>query len=280
MIDKIAVAAIQLTANGDKKRNLKNAIGFIDRAIELGAELIVLPEMFNCYTFPEKMVENAETIPGYTTDLLAQKAHEKGVYIVCGIFEKADEQRTFNTCVAIGPDGNVIGAYSKIHLFDIDIPCSIIYKESNMVVPGEKIVTIGIKDIRVGIAVCFDLRFPELFRAMALKGALIFIISSAFTWATGQFHWDALLKARAIENQVFVVAANQIGKHPNEIVSYGNSMIIDPWGRVLSHAAEKDNIIISQLDLKTLRSVREEMPLFKQRREDLYNLSAKVIEIK
>lgn len=278
-MDKITVAAIQLTANEDKKRNLEVAIGFIDKAIELGAELIVLPEMFNCYTFPEKMAENAETIPGYTTDLLAKKASEKGVYIVCGIFEKAGQQRAFNTSVAIGPEGNVIGAYSKTHLFDIDVPGSITYKESKNVVPGKKIVTIGIKDIRAGMAVCFDLRFPELFRAMALKGASIFIMPSAFTRATGQFHWDALLKARAIENQVFVVAANQIGRHPNGIVSYGNSMIIDPWGRVLSHAADEDNIILSQLDLKTLRTVREEMPLFKQRREDLYNFSARVIEI-
>lgn len=278
-MDKITVAAIQLTANDDKKRNIDIAVGLIDNAVEKGAELIVLPEMFNCYSFPDVMVRNAETIPGYTTDILARKARDKGVYIICGIYEKADDQGTFdgkayNTCVAISPDGNILDTYSKTHLFDIDVPGSVTYMESQNVAPGKKITNVQIKGIKCGMAVCYDLRFPELFRVMALNGAQIFAMPCAFTDATGRFHWDSLLKARAIENQTFLVAANQIGRHPNNIVSHGNSMILDPWGRVLAHAADKDNIIIAQLDFKTLKKIREEMPLFRQRREDLYSITS------
>ncbi|MGR3219051.1 MAG: carbon-nitrogen hydrolase family protein [Candidatus Anammoxibacter sp.] len=272
-MSKITVAAIQLTANDDKKRNIEIALGFIDSAIEKGAELIVLPEMFNCYSFPDVMVQNAETVPGFTTDILAKKARENGVYIIFGIYETANDQKAYNTCVAIGPDGNIIDTYRKTHLFDLDVKGTITYKESDNVVPGKKITILPIKDINCGIAVCYDLRFPELFRVMTLKGALFFAMPCAFTHATGKWHWDSLVKARAIENQTFLVAANQVGKHPNNIVSHGNSMIVDPWGRVLAHASDDDNIIISQLDFEILKTVRNEMPLVNQRREDLYSLT-------
>ena len=274
-MENLTVAAVQMTANEDKERNIDIALGFIDDALRKGAELVVLPEMFNCYSFPEVMIENAETVPGYTTNILSKKAKDKGIYIICGIYEKAEGQKAYNTCVAIGPDGNILGTYSKTHLFDIDVPGSITYNESQGVSPGKKITNFQIKDIKCGMAVCYDLRFPELFRVMALEGASIFVVSCAFTRATGQFHWDPLIKARAIENQVFLIAANQIGKHPNDIISHGNSMIVDPWGRVLVHASDSDNIIMSRLDFNILKSSRDEMPLFKQRRKDLYSITCK-----
>lgn len=273
MTKKLKVAAIQMTANDDKERNVALAVELVDIAVGRGAELIVLPEMFNCYASPDVMVRNAEAVPGYTTDIIAQKARECGVYIVCGIYEKADDQRAYNTCVAIGQDGKVLGTYSKTHLFDIDVPGAITYMESDNVAPGKKITTLPIKDIQCGMAVCYDLRFPELFRVMALRGTMIFALPCAFTHATGRWHWDSLVRARAIENQTFLIAANQIGRHPNNIVSHGNSMILDPWGRVLAHASDDDNVIVAELDLGVLASVRSEMPLFMQRREDLYSLT-------
>lgn len=274
MTEKIKVAAIQLTANEDKDRNIDLALGYLDKAIEKGAKLIVLPEMFNCYSFPEVMVENAEPIPGYTTNIISKKARENGVYIICGIYEKAGNNRAFNTSVAVDPDGNIIDTYSKSHLFDIDVPGTITYLESANVVPGNKIVNFKVNDFICGMTVCYDLRFPELFRIMALNGAEVFIMPCAFTRATGQFHWDPLVKARAIENQTFVIASNQIGKHPNNIISYGNSMIIDPWGRELAHASDNDNIITAELDFNILDTVRREMPLFSQRRKDLYSIKS------
>lgn len=272
LTNKLKVAAIQLTANEDKDRNIDLALQYTKTAITVDAELIVIPEMFNCYAVPEVMVENAETIPGYTTDIFAKLAKEKGVYIICGIYEKAGDNKAYNTSVAIGPDGNVIDTYSKSHLFDIDVPGSITYCESDNVAPGNKIVNVAVKDIKCGMAVCYDLRFPELFRIMALEGASVFAMPCAFTHATGQYHWDALTKARAIENQTFVVAANQVGKHPNGIVSHGNSVIIDPWGKELARAHKCDNVIMATLNFDLMKKAREEMPLFKHRRVDLYSV--------
>lgn len=270
MAKNIKVAAVQLTANENKDRNINLALGSVEKAIDKGAELIVIPEMFNCYTLPEIMVENAETVPGHTTDIFAKIAKDKGVYIICGIYEKAGENKAYNTSVAIGPNGNVIDTYSKTHLFDINVPGSVTYFESEKVEPGNKITNFPVKDFTCGMTVCYDLRFPELFRIMTLEGATVVAMPCAFTHATGKFHWEYLLKARAIENQIFVIAANQIGKHPNNIVSHGNSMIIDPWGRELAHANENDDLIIAELDFEMQNKVREEMPLFKQRRHDLY----------
>ena len=270
---KITAAAIQFTANEEKKRNIDIVMTLIDEAYNRGAELVVLPEMFNCYSYQEIMVENAETIPGYTTDLLAEKAKEKGIYIIFGIYEKANDNKAYNSAVAVGPDGKVLDTYSKTHLFDINVPGSITYLESSHVTPGQKITNVNINNIKCGMAVCYDLRFPELFRTMALNGAMMFAMPCAFTHATGKFHWDPLLKARAIENQTFMIAANQIGKHPNGIISHGNSMIVDPWGRVIVQAAKEDNIIVAELNFKTLEMVRNEMALHTQRRTDLYTLT-------
>ena len=272
-MSKITAAAIQFTANEEKKRNIDIVMELIDRASSQGAELIVLPEVFNCYSYQNTMVVNAETIPGYTTDLLANKAKEKGLYIIFGIYEKANDNKAYNSSVAIGPNGNIIDTYSKTHLFDINVPGSITFLESSHVTPGQKITNVNINNIKCGMAVCYDLRFPELFRTMALDGALMFAMPCAFTHATGQFHWDPLLKARAIENQTFIIAANQIGKHPNGIISHGNSMILDPWGRVIVQASKNDNIIIAELDFKKLEAVRNEMNLHRQRRTDLYSLT-------
>ncbi len=272
MSNDITVAAVQMTANEDKERNIEVAVGIVDKAIEKGAELIVLPEMFHCYGDSKIMVDEAEPVPGHTTDVLAKKAREHGVYIICGIYEKTEDQKAYNTSVAIGPDGNIIGTYSKTHLFDIDVPGSITYLESDSVSQGRKITNVDIKDFKCGIAVCYDLRFPELFRIMALEGASVVVVCSAFTHATGKAHWDALVKARAIENQTFLIAANQIGKHPNNITSHGNSIILDPWGRELARAKEEDDLIMAKLDFDLLKKVREDMPLFKQRRTDLYSV--------
>ncbi len=268
---RFVAAAIQLCSNEDKARNLKMASRFIDDAVKEGADVIVLPEMFNCCGHTKVMVENAEEIPGDTINTLSDKARTNGIYIVCGsIFEKVEKNRVHNTSVIIGRNGGILAKYAKIHLFDVDIQDKIIYKESEHVVAGQQIVTVNMGSFEAGLSICYDLRFCELYRTLALKGAEIIFIPAAFTSTTGEYHWEPLIKARAIENQVFVVAANQIGTSPNNITCYGNSMIVDPWGRVLAKAKDHENVITAEIDLNLLNEVRAEIPLFEHRRTDLY----------
>ncbi len=265
------VAAIQFCPNEDKKENLKLVNQFIDIAVKNNVDLVVLPEMFNCCGHAEVMVENAEEIPGYTTNTLSDKARTYGIYIVCGsIFEKAEQEKVYNTSVIVGRNGEILAKYSKIHLFDVDISDKIRYKESEHVIAGDKIVTVNMGSFDAGLVICYDLRFCELFRILALKGAGIIFIPAAFTLTTGKYHWEPLIKARAIENQVFIVAANQIGTSPNNITCYGKSMIVDPWGRVLAKAEDNENVISAEIDFNLLDNIRAEVPLFEHRRTDLY----------
>lgn len=279
---KMNVAAIQLNSCEDKEKNLKIACGLIDRATEVGARVVVLPEMFNCYTTMVAMVRCAENINGPTINVLRKKAKKNKINIICGsIYEKAvgaslkpaPTNKAYNASVILNSEGKIMQVYRKIHLFDVDIPGHVSFKESQGVVAGDKIVTVEIEGLLAGIAICYDLRFPELFRVLALRGVQVIFIPCAFTAATGRFHWEALLKARAIENQVFIVAANQFGTHPNGLKSYGRSMIIDPYGRVLAEAGnDGETVITSTLDPGLLKNIRKEMPLFQHRRKDLYEL--------
>ncbi len=268
---KFKVAVIQFCSNEDRDRNLKLVDKFIEDAVKDGARVVVLPEMFNCCGHTKVMVEKAEDIPGRTINFLSDKARTHGIYIVCGsIFERVGINKVYNTSVIVGRTGEILVKYSKIHLFDVDIQDKIRYKESENVVAGNKIVAVNMGGIDVGLSICYDLRFCELFRSLALKGAKVVFIPSAFTATTGEYHWEPLIKARAIENQVFMVAANQIGTSPNDITCYGKSMIVDPWGRVLAKAKDNENVITAMIDLDILKEVRTEIPLFEHRRTDLY----------
>ena len=265
------MAAVQFCSNEDKNRNLKLAGTYIDNAVKDGASVVVLPEMFNCCGHTKIMVENAEEIPGDSINFLSDKARTQGIFIVCGsIFEKVEENKVYNTSVIVGRSGEILARYAKVHLFDVDIQDKIRYKESENVVAGQGIVTANMGDVKTGLSICYDLRFCELFRSLVLNGAKIIFIPSAFTSTTGEYHWEPLVIARAIENQVFVVAANQIGTSPNNITCYGKSMIVDPWGRVLAKAKESENVITAEVDLSLLEEVRAEIPLFEHRRTDLY----------
>ena len=265
------MAAVQFCSNEDKNRNLKLAGTYIDNAVKDGADVVVLPEMFNCCGHTKIMVENAEEIPGDSINFLSDKARTQGIFIVCGsIFEKVEENKVHNTSVIVGRSGEILARYAKVHLFDVDIQDKIRYKESENVVAGQGIVTANMGDVKTGLSICYDLRFCELYRSLALNGAKIIFIPSAFTSTTGEYHWEPLVIARAIENQVFVVAANQIGTSPNNITCYGKSMIVDPWGRVLAKAKESESVITAEVDLNLLGEVRAEIPLFEHRRTDLY----------
>ena len=269
MTEKFLAAAIQLNSGEDKPRNLADAGRLIAAAAGAGAKLVALPEMFNCWGRFETLVAQAEPIPGPTSDAAGRWAKEFGVTLVAGsIAERAEGQNlAHNTSLLFGPDGMLLARYRKQHLFDVNLPGKLETRESRWIVPGEDDVTTATALGRIGQAICYDLRFPELFRRLAARDAEIFVIPSAFSRPTGAAHWDVLLRARAIENQAFVIAPNQCSAEAGALPTYGHSQIIDPWGVVLASAGnEGEAVALAEVDLARLREIRAQLPSLWQRR--------------
>lgn len=260
-------AAVQMTASSSKEENLAKAETFVRLAAERGASVIVLPEVFAWRGPRAEEPPQVESIPGPTSERLGALARRYNIHLLAGSFlEKSDEARAFNTSLLFGPQGNLLAHYRKIHLFDVDIPGQVRVKESDSKKPGHDIVTSETALGVFGLSVCYDLRFPELYRQLAAKGAEVLFVPSAFTFPTGAAHWEPLLRARAIENQAYVIAPNQIGKNAHGFADYGNSMIIDPWGKVLARAADKECFITAEIDRDYLEKVRRELPCLAHRR--------------
>ncbi|MCC6766150.1 MAG: carbon-nitrogen hydrolase family protein [Deltaproteobacteria bacterium] len=246
----------------DLAANLARSRALVVEAAARHARLVVLPEVFAWRGPREAEAGVASPIPGPVSDFLCGLAAELGVTLVGGSFlERSDEAtRSFNTSLLIDPRGAIRAVYRKMHLFDVDLPGRVTVRESDARIPGTDVVTAPTELGTVGMSICYDLRFPELFRRLAVAGATIVTIPSAFTAYTGAAHWEPLLRARAIENQVFVIAPNQTGTSPHGFHDYGHSMIVDPWGTVLARASEGEAVITAELDLDHLARVRREMP--------------------
>jgi deaminated glutathione amidase len=244
-----------------------------------GATLVVLPEKWNLLGGSEELVAGAEPLDGPTITAARSWARELGIHLVAGsIAERApDEGKPFNTSTLIGPDGELEATYRKIHMFDVDLD-GVAYRESESEQPGTEPVTAslagGLEGLTIGMTVCYDLRFPELFRILAVRGATLITVPSAFTVHTGRDHWEVLLRARAIENQVFVLAPNQVGAAPPHYASYGRSMIVDPWGVVLAQASDQPVAIVAELDFEAQDRVRATLPSLANRRPDAYRWPA------
>ncbi len=256
-------AAVQLNSTDDKDRNLSTADRLTRAAAADGAELIVLPEKFNVLGTHEDYLAGAESLDGGpTVDWARDTARELGIDLVAGsIVEKREgRDKLGNTSVHFGPDGEIKAVYRKIHMFDVVVG-GLEYRESESEEPGNEIViseTAG--QVPLGLTVCYDLRFPELYRILAIRGARVITLPAAFTKITGQAHWEILIRARAIENQAFVVAADQIGNHPPDKESFGGSLIVDPWGEVLARAPDEETFIAADLDLSRQDQIREQLP--------------------
>ncbi len=270
------VAAIQLNSNGDKARNLASAERLVRAAAADGADLIALPEKWNLLAAGEEMAAAAEPLDGPSLAAARGWARELGVHLLAGsIAERAEDGgRAFNTSVLIGPAGEDLAVYRKIHLFDVDAG-GVAYRESEHEQAGSEIVEgTAVSDrigyVRIGLTVCYDLRFPELYRALAVRGVDMIAIPSAFTLATGRDHWEVLLRARAIENELFVLAPNQVGEAPPHYSSYGHSAIVDPWGRLLAQAADGECFAAADLDFGVQEKMREELPSLANRRPEVY----------
>jgi deaminated glutathione amidase len=257
----VRAAAVQLNSTEDKDRNLATADRLTRAAASDGANVIVLPEKFNLLGTPEHYREGAETLDGPTIRWARETAAELRVDLIAGSIVELREgrEKLSNTSVHIGPDGELKATYRKIHMFDVEVGGQV-YRESDSEEPGEEIVVTDLGDVPLGMTVCYDLRFPELYRILAVRGARVISIPAAFTKVTGQAHWELLVRARAIENQAFVVAADQIGTHPEDKESFGGSTIVDPWGEVLVRAPDEETFIAADLDFQRQDEVREKLP--------------------
>ena len=264
-------AAVQLNSTDDKQANLATADRLTRDAAADGCDLIVLPEKFNVLGPHEAYEAGAEALDGPTVTWARDTARELGVDLVAGSFveRREDHDKLSNTSVHVGSDGEVRGVYRKIHMFDVTVDGKS-YRESTSQEAGEEIVTSEAEEARLGLTVCYDLRFPELYRILAVRGARVITIPAAFTKFTGQAHWDTLVRARAIENQAFVIASDQIGIHPPDNESFGGSQIVDPWGEILARADDIECFVAADLDLARQDEVRESLPSLANRVPSAY----------
>ena len=272
----LRAAAVQLNATEDVDRNLETADRLTREAVQRGAQLVVLPEKWTVLGRSEVMEEHAQTLEGPAVEWARQTAAELEIDLIAGSFvEKRDGQtKTSNTSLHIGPDGEIKAAYRKMHMFDVEVEGTV-YAESAREQAGDEVVitTIGSSTPEgaagriLGMTICYDVRFPELYRALSERGAEILTVPAAFTLATTRDHWEVLLRARAIENQCFVIAANQIGAHPPGNRSGGRSTIIDAWGIPLATAADGETAIVAELDFALLKDVRTRLPALTHRRD-------------
>jgi predicted amidohydrolase len=273
MTHQVRVAAVQLASGPEPEENVERATDLVRRAASGGARYVQLPEYFN-YRGPASRYHSvAESVPGATTTHLGALARELGITLHVGsIFERAPApEKSFNTSVMISPSGEVVAAYRKVHLFDVNVPGGIEHQESKNIASGDRLVVVEVEGFSLGMSVCFDVRFPELYRALCLDGATVLAVPSSFAVATGRVHWTTLLRARAIENEAYVIAAAQAGTTSEGVSSYGHSMIIDPWGEVLAESTiDGEDVLLALIDLDEVARRRSQIAVFDLRRPDVY----------
>lgn len=273
-MNKFLVAVLQLDSQDNVQENLNTVTAFVEEAAARGAKLITMPESMN-YVGPDN-AGHAEEIPGGPTyQLMSKLAQKHGVWLHCGsIYEKNPaNNRPFNATMVIDPKGNLAGKYHKIHPFDVVIPNGPVNRESERICPGNEIVTVDTKEVgHLGMSICYDIRFAEMYRIMALEGAEILLTPADFTMPTGKDHWETILRTRAIENGCYVVAPAQCGVKPR-FQAYANSLVIDPWGNVIARASNYPQVITAEINLEYLQQVRRQIFTLENRRPDVYSLT-------
>ena len=269
----LAVAVVQLNSGADKRQNIASALAGIDQAARAGARLVLLPEIWPYLGPEEENRANAEAIPGPITDLFAERARQHGIYLHGGTILEATpgDPRMFNTAFVLNPAGEIVARYRKIHMFDVVLGGGEQYKESATMTPGDEIGTVEIDGLTVGLSTSYDLRFPELFRILALRGADAVALPAAFTLTTGKDHWETLIRARAIENGFYMMDSAQWGKHPPGNWCYGRSMIVDPWGTVLATAADGVGMALTTISQARVEAVRGQIPSLANRQPHAYS---------
>ncbi len=274
-IAKIAICQMNVTTN--KLMNLQKAESMIRKAfLDNGSDIVVLPEMFNCpydYNYFSKF---SETSPGETSSMLSGIAKELNIYIIGGSIPEKDGDKIYNTSFVFGKNGKMIARHRKIHLFDINIKNSISFKESRFITPGEDITVFKTDICSIGLAICYDMRFPELIRKMTLMGADLIIVPAAFNTITGPAHWHITARVRALDNQVYFACASPARDTGSTYEAYGHSLIVDPWGSIITEAGKEETSLNAELDLREIERIRKELPLLKHRKPDIYKLDLKL----
>lgn len=274
MNKRFTVGLVQMNTGTDAELAFAQAEQYISEAKEKGAELVILPEHSDWIGRKEK--EYAFSVPGESSDRYAAMAKKYRIYLHCGSigeYNAGDPERPFNTSVVFSPEGEILKTYRKMHLFDVTLPNGKGVKESKTAAAGKDTAIVKTELCTLGLSICYDLRFPELFRLLALQGAELLVISANFTAATGCAHWEPLLRARAIENSCYVAAVNQCGEKPF-FKAWGHTMLIDPWGTIVGELdGENPGLLLGTIDLDHLNSVRQKLPFRENRRTDVYNLT-------
>ncbi|MDY7228760.1 carbon-nitrogen hydrolase family protein [Hyalangium rubrum] len=262
------IAAAQMVSTADKAYNLEVATRLVRQAAKLGARLVGLPENFSWMGSEVERPSAAESLEGPTLSRMAEVAREQNITVLAGsILETgAPGGRLYNTSTLFGPDGERLGVYRKMHLFDVDVGDGATYHESAVVAPGTEVVAATTEVGRLGLSVCYDLRFPELYRRLVAQGATMLAVPAAFTLMTGKDHWEVLLRARAIENQCYVIAPAQGGRHSDKRVTYGHAMVVDPWGLVTARASEGEGLALAPVDPDLQARIRRNLPCLQHRR--------------
>ncbi|XP_055905572.1 omega-amidase NIT2-like [Eupeodes corollae] len=269
----LRLALLQLKVSKDKVANVQNALKKITQVVnESKPRIVALSECFNCPYGTNYFREYSETIPdGYTCKALSESAKQHGIYIIGGtIPEMGENDAIYNTCTIWDPKGNLIGKHRKVHLFDIDIPGGIRFKESETLSAGNKFTIVEFDGHKVGIGICYDIRFEEMARIYRNNGCEMLIYPAAFNMTTGPMHWELLQRSRANDNQLYVASISPSRDETAGYVAYGHSMVVDPWAKILASAKEKEEVVIADLDFSIVEKVRQQIPISTQRRTDLY----------
>lgn len=272
MKNNFNIGICQMRVVDDKQINLDKATAMIKESADNGVDMVVLPEMFNCPYDTQKFqdyAESADNSPSIKS--ISQAAESNDVYIFGGSIPELLDDKIYNSSFIFNRNGQILDVYRKTHLFDVDIP-GMIFKESDTITAGNKISVVDTEFIKVGTAICYDIRFPELFRLMILKNAGLIIVPGAFNLKTGPAHWKTLIRARAIDNQVYMAAASPAPNQDLSYVAYGHSLIVDPWGNVLCEAGQGEEIIYATIDTSYTDKIRGQLPILKNRRTDMYKL--------
>ena len=274
-MQKYKLAVIQMKVTDNKRENIEKAKNMIREAAENGADVVVLPEIFNSPYSTSSFPVYAEEYPGETSLEMMKIAEECSIVLVAGSIPEKDGDNIFNTSYIYNQSGELLGSHRKMHLFDINIKGGQYFKESDVLTPGKDFTVVDTDFGKIGVGICYDIRFPEYFRILSEMGAELAVLPAAFNMTTGPAHWEISLRMRAVDNQIYMAAAAPARSRELSYVSYANSMVVDPWGTVVENAGIDENIIYAEIDRNRVKEIREQLPLLKHRRKDLYELKKK-----
>ncbi|XP_063812311.1 omega-amidase NIT2 [Pseudophryne corroboree] len=272
---KFRLAVVQLLVSPVKTDNLKKASQLIKQAAQEGAQVVALPECFNSPYGTKFFPEYAERIPGQSTQMLSDVAKECGIYLIGGSIPEEDSGKIYNTCTVFGPDGTLLIKHRKIHLFNIDVPGKIRFQESETLSPGDSFSVFDTPYCKIGVGICYDIRFAELAQIYTKKGCQLLVYPGAFNMTTGPAHWELLQRARALDNQVYVATVSPARDDSASYVAWGHSTVVNPWGEVIAKAGAEESITSTDIDLQYLAEIRQQIPIHAQRRHDLYSVEEK-----